>query len=347
MEFSDLLNADMATVGAQLGRGFAWWTGELAAMVPRALRSGGARARTIAQMQGGDIVFVRDGRRLAAAPADGRVTLAVPRASVLVREVVLPRLPRADTRRLLALDLDRLTPLDPATAVFDFEALAGDPQPRRQRVALAVMNRSAGAAALMQARAAGLDPQALGVADGEGGARFDFLPGLREGGARAPLWAQPRTWWIAAAVLLLANIAFAVWRDSADVARVREAVDAQSDAVQLAQRAKARVRGEDARRALLLARRAAQDPLGPLAAATAALPPPAWVQRLAWDGHVLRLIGFTTGAIDPIAALRRSGAFTSVRASTADIPSPLDRYQPFDVSAERGAPAPAPAKPPR
>ncbi len=340
MALADFLQADMATIVTQLRGAFAWWVDELTAMVPAWARRGDGRARVIAQMQGGELLYLRDGRALTTAPANGRVTLALPRASALVREVLLPRLPRADTRRLLALDLDRLTPFSAAQAAFDFEGIAGDVLAGRQRVRLAVIARETGEAALARARAAGLAPDALAVADGDGGARFDFLPtlGLVQ---RRPLWAEPRTWWIAAAVFLLANIGLAIGRDAADVARLRGTVDVQSDAVQLAQRAKARVRAEEVRRAQLLARRGAQDPLPSLAVVTVALPPPAWVQRLSWDGHILRLIGFTNDAVDPLTLLRRTNAFVSVRASNGDIPPPLANYQPFDVSAER-TPAPVP-----
>ncbi len=340
MALADFLNADLETIGAQLRQGFAWWIDELRSMVPAALRGDRARHGVVAVLNGTETIFRRDGNRLAVAPANRLVALAIPPAQALVREVVLPRLPRADTRRLLALDLDRLTPLDPAAAVFDFVGVPGDPPLGRQYVRLAVITRATAAAALARADALGLVPIALGVEHGAAGIEFDFLPALAEERARAPLWAQPRTWWIAVALLLLSNLVFAIWSDAADVARLRDTVVAQSDAVQLAQRAKARVRAEDMRRAALLARRATRDPLPLLATITAALPPPAWVQRLSWDGQVARLIGFTTEAVDPLAALRRSHAFTSVRASSSDVQPALARYQPFDISAE---PASAPS----
>ncbi len=339
MAVADFLNADMATVGAHLRAGAAWWVDELAAMIPRALRSGDARARTVALLSGPEPIFLRDGRRLASPPAGGKVVIALPRVAALVREVVLPRLPRADTRRLLALDLDRLTPLDPASAVFDFQTATGDAPTGRQSVRLAVVTRTTANAALARAADLGLSPLALAIDEGAGAVCFDFLPALADAGARRPPWTDPRNWWLAAALLLLANIGFAVWRDAADIARLTQTVDTQSDAVQLAQRARARVRAEDARRAALVTRRAVHDPLVPLAVATTALPRPAWVQRLTWDGHALRLTGFTTEAIDPIAALRRSGAFASVRPSTSDLAPALARYQPFDLTAERAAPA--------
>lgn len=333
MELRDILNADMATAGAGLRAGWAWWVDELRSMVPGVLRGSRRSGSIIAEMRGTGAAYQRDGRPLAGPPSDGRVALAVPRAQALMRETVLPRLSRADTRRLIALDLDRLTPVDPASAVFDFENAPGEPPPGRQLVRLAVITRAAALTALARADALGLVPHVLCIADGAGGVAFDFLPALAEGGPRAPWWVQARTWWMAAAALLLANLAFAVWRDMADVARLSDTVAAQSDAVQLAQRAKARVRAEDVRRAAWAERRAAQDPLPPLAAATLALPAPVWAQRLGWDGHALRLTGYTSAAVDPVSLLRRAPIFSAVHASTSDVAPTMPQFQPFDLTA--------------
>lgn len=336
MALSDLLNADMATTGAQLRVGWSWWLGELGGMVPHALRGEAARTRAVAELHGAEAIFWRDGHRLAAAPA--RAAIALPRAQALVRDVMLPRLPRADTRRLLALDLDRLTALDPAAAVFDFVVLPGEPPGGRQQVRLAVVTRATAVSALARADALGVTPQALGLMDGVGGVQFDFLPNLDQDASRGPLWARASSWWIAAGVLLLANLAFAIWRDMADVSRLSDIVAAQSDAVQLAQRARSRVRAEDFKRAAWSQRRAVQDPLPPLTVATVALPSPVWVQRLAWDGHALRLTGYTTEAIDPIALLRRSPMFSAVHASTSDVAPALPQFQSFDLNATVAVP---------
>ena len=339
MALADLLNADMATLGAAARQAFAWWVDELRAMVPAGLRRSGARGRVLADLSGAEPVFTRDGRRLAAGPGDGRVTVVLPRARALLRETVLPRLPRADTRALIALDLDRLTPLSADDAVFDYAPAAGEQVAGRQRVTIAVVTRAVAGAALARAAAAGLEPVALAVEDGAGGAAFDFLPALA-GGLRMPWWATARAWWGIAGVLAVVNVCVAVWRDGADVARLRETVSAQDDAVTLAQRARGRVRSEEARRAALLARRATHDPLPLLAAVTAALPPPAWVQRLAWDGQSLRLTGFTTQVIDPVSTLRASHRFVTVRQTTTDVPPEVTRYQPFDVTGEVAPPVP-------
>lgn len=329
MALADIMNADLETVGRQLRAGFDWWVDELAAMFP----SRGGRGGVVAELHGATPSFFRDGRRLAGGAGASGVTIALPPAQALVREVTLPRLPKADTRRLLALDLDRLTPLDPLTSLFDFENVEAGAPPGRQTVRLAVVQRATAERALAQATGLGIDPAAIGIADGEGRARFDFLRQLRAGKDKRPLWADARAWWAGAAALLLANVATAIYLDSADVTVLSDTVAAQQDAVQLAQRTKGRLRAEDARRAELVARRAAQEPLRPLVAATVAIPAPAWVERATWNGRTLRLVGSTVDGVDVESALRHSPAFAAVHSTSSDIPPTSTTDRPFDMTA--------------
>lgn len=329
MALSDLLNADLETVGRQLRAGFDWWVDELAAIFPAR-----RRGAVVVELHGPTPEFYRDGRRLAGATGHSGATVALPPAQALVREVTLPRLSKADTRRTLALDLDRLTPLDPATSLFDFEPADAVGPANRQVVTLAVVPRATAERALAQATALGIAPAAIGIADGEGHARFDFLRQLQAGKGARPLWADARAWWLGAGALLLANVTASVYLDSRDVGALSDTVAAQQDAVQLAQRLKGRVRAEDARRTALVARRDAQEPLRPLTAATVAVPAPAWVQRAVWDGHALRLIGFTVEGVDVESALRRSPAFAAVHATSSDIPPTNPAFQPFDLTAD-------------
>lgn len=327
MALADLMNADMATVGGWLRGGWTWWTGELAAMAPGLARAPGS-GLPVAVMGPGGPVFERGGRRLAAAPR-GAVRLALPADAILARALVLPRLGRADTRRLLALDLERLTPLPAGTALFDHEVLAGEAPPGRQRVRLVVVARAAAAAVLARARAAGLEVAALGEATGA----IDVLPEL-DGVGAAPWWARARAWWAIAGALLLLNLGVAIGRDRADVERLRAVTDAQGDAVAVAQRARAGVRREVRAREAWAARRAAGEPLRVLAAATRALPREAWAQRYEWDGARVRLGGFARAGFDTVAAFRRSPEFVGVRTGTPEGTTLTPATEPFDLTAE-------------
>lgn len=331
MAATDLLNADMATLGRLVRDGFDWWRGELVGLVPPGLgRALGGAAETVAELSPeGRHTLYRGGR--AVAGAGGRAAVALPRGAVLERTLVLPMLSMRDTRALVALDIDRLTPFAAADIVFDLEPVTRDPVAGRQTLLLAILPRTTGLAALAQARAGGIEPIALGqsLAPGSGELRHDFLAAL-EADAR-PWWARRGYWWGAVGLMLALNVGVAIWRDVRQTDAMAELVAAQSDGVALAQRLRGRVAAEDARRAALVARRGANDPLPLLAAATAALPPPAWVQRAQWDGKSLRLTGFAPG-IDPVAALRRSPALGPVRAASADLAPDTAAGTPFDLA---------------
>ncbi len=326
-----ILDADMATLARSLRRGWLWWTGELALLVPRPWRDGNAAAGVLAEppeLPGQAFRLSRRGRAIAPGTSPrGRVMLALPVGDVLVREVAVPAtLGPADLRRMLALDIDRLTPLDAAAVFFDVARSAPD------TARLAVVKRGRATDALAAAAAAGLSPAALCIVE-DGRPRFDFLPSLRAAGVAPARGAVRERWWAAVGVLALANVATLVLRDRADVGALADAVEAQQPELAVATAARTRVAGERARRAGIAARRARAEPLAALAAVTAALPGGAWVQRYAWDGRTVRLIGYQRGAIDLAAALRRAPRLTDVRASTSDVPAQLEAGQPFDVTA--------------
>lgn len=83
----------------------------------------------------------------------------------------------------------------------------------------------------------------------------------------------------------------------------------------------------------LVAERDANDPLGPLALTTIALPEGAWVQRYVWTGESLRITGYKAPGSDIQTALRRTGRFASLQTSVSDPTAEGGGGQPFDVSA--------------
>ena len=206
MTLSELLNSDVTTVGQWLRGGLAWWVGELAGMLP-------ARARvwfetrpslSAEPLEEGGYRFTRNGRTvmetLGAARRPRQVTLRLPREHVLLREVPAPAMPERDLRRMLQLDIDRLTPFR-SNQVFVDVALG---QTGSRSAIVAAVPREYAVEALAQASAAGLDARTLGVAGGsEAEQVLDFLPAMREAkvvpqarltracGPRGPWW---RSW---------------------------------------------------------------------------------------------------------------------------------------------------------
>jgi general secretion pathway protein L len=288
--------------------------------------------------------YWRDGRPVAGA-AVGRaaaVAVVLPPGAALTREVQFPRLPLADVRRMVALDLDRLSPLRPDLVFVDVEVVDRDSAAGRQTVLVGVLPRETAARQLAAARDEGLSPKALRVAAAEGPAgegpvgRFDFLPAVRRAAGEKPTGRTARYWWMAAGALLVVNLAVLVGRDILAVSRLRDEVAAQRGAVDAVLAVRRRVEGETTRRLDLVARGTRNEPLRMLAALTAAIPAGAWVQRLEWNGQTLHVVGAKGAEVDMFAALRGSPAFTNPRAAPAEAAARAGPGQPFDITADAG-----------
>ena len=337
MTAQGFLETDVSGLGRQLRAGLRWWLDELAQMLPDGVREAlAARPSLCAELSGeGDFRFSRKGRAVAAPPRSGKrtpVVLLLPAAQVLVRRTRAPMLAGADIRRLLLLDLDRQTPFR-AEDVYAAVAWDRADQAGRRPASLAVVSREAADAALAQARAAGLEPLALGLAGAEGfETALDFLP---QAAGPTAVGGRGRRWiWGAVALLALANLLAAVLKDEASVGALREQARAGRPALQAAMALRRQVMDEDARRQRILEAHGGRDPRLAIAAATRALPDGAWVQRLSWNGRALRLAGYRQEGVDVLAALRASPAFAQVRNSTADTPARLAAGDPFDVTAD-------------
>lgn len=344
MTLQQTLNSemDLASLAALARRGFAWWGEELAGMIParcRALLF--ARSTLFAEQTAeGRWRVWRNGRSTGAgltrSEARRSVGILMPTDAVLVRELELPRMPRADVRRMIALDIDRLSPLNPDLVYFDVDVIDTSGPGSRQKVLLGLAPRAAATEAVEAARAAGLYPGRLSVSldDRDRAPRFDFLPQVLAAKGERPAGSRRAWLWGAVMLLMAFNLAALVGRDVASVADLNRMVEAQRPAASAAMRVRAAVDAEEARRRDLLARRAAADPLAMLNAVTEAVPTGAWVQHLEWNGRNLRLVGFKTGGLDIGAAVRGSGAFINPRAAAAGTATGNVAGQPFDVTAD-------------
>jgi general secretion pathway protein L len=286
----------------------------------------------------------RDGRfvegppgvRPAAPDRRSRIGLLAPPGAVLLRETPAPRMTAADVRRMLSLDIDRLSPLAPDLIHYDMEILERGEGDGPQRVMLGIIPRDAAARLLDRAQADGFEPVALAAPSERDGQapRFDFLPQVLQAEGQSSGDRTRVYLWIAVGALILANLGVLVGRDIIDVSRVQTMVDGQQPVVDAVMRLRRRVQTEEARRLDLLARGRRGDPLRMLNVVSQALPTGAWVQHLEWNGQSLRLVGFKRSDIDLAAAIRGSGAFTNPRALAAEPvvgPTPV---RPFDITAD-------------
>lgn len=336
MNLRQLLSSDVRTLGQSSRAGLNWWLRELGEMVPPSLWQGARRASVIAELSADGTAYRlwRDGRPLAGAPPGGKVELVLSASHVLTRELHLPDLPSSDLRRMISLDLDRLTPFGPEAVYFDVDSIGRDAASGRQLLMLGVLPREAAHAALRHAEALGLEPEGLSVSDDPraGTVQFDFLQHIRAEGAGA----APRRllyWWAGVGALVAANLAALIVKDINDVASLRRAVEAQRPAANAALHLRRRIETERAQRALLLQRRAVGDPLRPLAAVSRVLPKGAWVQHFVWNGRGVRIVGFKNEGADVVAALRAAPEFANVRSQATEVDTGV-AGQPFDVTAD-------------
>lgn len=327
MTLSELLNADMATLSEQGKRGLDWWRSELTAMLPKRFRAGSAqRALTpVARVTATGVTN------------SGPALVMLPPGVGVMRSIELPRAPMSDLRRIVTLDLDRLTPWNGIATIFDLVDAGPAANPARQRVILAAVPHANAQAAIAAATSAGVRPLGLtlAMADGEADRRFDLLPALALGAGSDPAAAAQRHWWGIVASLCLLLVAALVWRDIEDVSVLADAVAIEGAAARTAIQLAGRVEAEDSRRRSLVARRAAHDPIALLDALSRSLPPGAWVQRLSDDGSTIQLSGYARIGTDPVGALRSSPMLGRVTSGDAGGAPSAAGVQPFEIIATR------------
>jgi general secretion pathway protein L len=339
MNAKDLLNMDMETAIQWLLHFWRWWTNELTGMLPPEWRERLTRRnQVVAEMKGDALVYrnVETGQVIAGKPR-GRITFLMQPGRVLVREVELPLLPMSDVKRMIALDLDRLTPFQADQIYFDADIVSRDAENGRQQVAVGVLRRDAAAEILSEVQSRDLTPAALGVKplDGAWTPKFDFLAAMREAEGGGPAQRRSVYWWVGVAALLILNFVILTWRDSSSLDQLRQAVESQAAPVAVAMRTRDRVDHEAERRAQLLDAKEKLSPLPVLDAVTAAMPQDAWVRRFEWNGRSVHIIGARKTSQDILARLEASPVLRNARSLSSDSHVDAAGYQPFEMSAER------------
>jgi hypothetical protein len=342
MKTGTLLDADMTTLVQMSKDGARWWVDELNAMLPGwAQRERRAISGLVAHYGAdGNLRIEGDSAPLGSADqskAPRPATILIPETLCLIRQVALPAMRRADLRKLVMLDLDRLMPFALDTAYADVAPTGTISAEGKYDAAIAALPKAQVKAIYAAATDAGLAPRAIGIADGDDASlRFDFMSGLVDDGLAKPTRSGVAFWWWLLAALFALNVGAMIFRDMQSVAQLATLVESQQPTANAARRLAQRIAGEEGLRGELLARRERDNALAALAFVTRTVPSGVWIQRYSWNGETLRLSGYKQGNVDVVAALRKSGGFASVRASTSDVAAESATGQPFDVTAEWG-----------
>jgi hypothetical protein len=341
MKTGTFLDLDMRELGTRLEQGWRWWSGELTAMVPARMRSDPGRLRgRVARWREDGALQLDDEDALLPPNEEGTAlrpaTITVPASLCLTRTVDLPALGRADLRKLVALDLDRLMPFQPETAYAD--VLPDGTENGRTAAQVCALPKEIAQQVHADALRAGLLPTALGVLDARGTSlAFDFLPALETDGSVPQKQSARGVWWGIVALFFAVNLGLLIYRDMQGVAHLRDLVAAQQPSALAARKLATRIAREESLRTQILGRRETSNPLAMLSFTTRAMPTGSWVQRYSWSGDLLRLAGYKQGDTDVLGALRKTGRFATIRASTSDVAAESATGQPFDVTAETGA----------
>lgn len=330
------LDADMGTLGRIAARGWSRWVDEMAGMLPAALRP----RRTIPPGQR----LRWDGAALSNAahggpPQAGVASILIDPALVLTRTVDRPALPPADLRRMIALDLDRLTPFSLDSAFSDAAVIGAGALPGTVQVHVAAIARPLAEAIASACAEAQIVPRAIGLADADGTTlAADFLPAMRSAGLIGAGRSAAGIWWTLVAIGFALNLALLVYQDIASVQTLQALVDEQARPAGAARKLAAAIQREEQRRDTLLAERRAGDALGVLALTSRTLPRGAWIERLAWDRSQFRISGYKPASLNLLKALRDTGRFEAIRTTVADVATESAEGEPFDISAGRVTP---------
>ncbi|MDE2086199.1 MAG: PilN domain-containing protein [Xanthomonadaceae bacterium] len=290
---------------------FAWWGGELAALLPprwRAALAEGAGWHLLQQVDG-DWRLRRAGQAeplahwsdsldataqqaaLAAAwrdtdPEDRRLALLLPAQLVLRRVLHLPLAARGKLHQVAGYEMDRQTPFSTAQVYYAVRELAQPAPAGRCAVELLVVRRDALDPLLARLRALGIAVDAVDLPQDAGRLGADLLPP-----EQAPRRMRPRlrlNLALAAACVLLAFLAMGSWLHNRERALVR--MQAQVDAMHGEAQQVVALRKQlqdDVGAAGFLVRRKVQRAtvLGVLLDLTRRLPSSAWLERFSIDDN--------------------------------------------------------------
>ena len=333
-----------------LARGWSWWVGELAGMVPRSLTRGRDQAAASLEMSARDAVLVVAGRgggaplRIPLDPDDmaanrarvAPVLRSRPNLAAIIRfddslvlepGVTLPLAAERSLRPILANQIERLVPLAADDVVFEHRIEARSPAAKTISVRLSVATRASIERALALARALDLAPRA--VIAGAGPAMLWRATAKR--GSRTERVLRHA---LEAVAVLLLVAAVGIYLHRLDTIR-----DALRDDIARATRASAAARSLATRSAgtadalaVLQKRQSEIQPLAMLDKLTELVPRTAWVTQLTMRGRNVEMIGFTRKVSSLVARIENHELFYDPKFRSPITMAADGQTERFDIS---------------
>ncbi len=336
-----------------------WWGGELAACIPPVLRRGLSsqqllvavgrdRAEVFRPEQSDDAplatLALSGVEELAAMVAGGRpwrdgdpCRVVMESHSVLHRQVTLPVEAERNLRGVLLASLERYTPLPAGEVYFDYFVSRRVPESRKLEVSLYLAPKARIDALLERLRGAGLRPDAIDVreegADARaGGVGVNLLPA---GGRRRNRRVVFLNRALAATSLLLlaAVLALPVVQKRAQVERLTEAVAAQREAVQQAERTRSEVDVRLQAMQSLQARKTSRpSAIEILTELTRLVPDDGWASQVEIRDDRVRITGDAVSGSDLVRLLTASTIFSDPRFEAPLTQNPKTNRERFVIS---------------
>ncbi len=343
---------------------FAWWGGELAALVPEGLRRRfqADTGQIVFDISGAGImvdqVFRRSHREIgrvaarvddaaveaaALAPLIGKLkmnrfdlVLRMPAAHALRRSLSLPRAAADNLRQVLTFEMDRQTPFSADQVYFDY-LVDGSPSAETIDVELIACPKGEVDAAVERSRAWGVNIDIVDIAGGASGepARINLLPRAPGGAASSGMARLTAVLAVVALVLAAAAVYLPLDRQSRNAALMQaEAAKARAAATHAATLRETIT--ELAGGAEFLAERKRTSPgvVETLDALTRLLPDDTWLQQLRINRDEVRLTGFSAAASSLIGLIERSDRFTEARFRSSVTPDARTKAERFSISAK-------------
>lgn len=326
----------MAPIVRQAGRYWAWWTGELIAMLPEHLQAAILRQDQRLRIETDGLDFVVKAEDGTAAAELGRIAcnaehardfelpvpmtekqLVLPACKVLIRQLTLPLATEENLREALSFELDRQTPFTVEQVYYDCHVRARDNEKQTLTVELVVTPRDYVDELVDKLADYGLSPDRISVPDNaaDGLLPVNLLPAGQRGKI-GPGLARRRNMLLVAANLVLAAAVLA--SPIIQKQRVIQALEPQLQQATEAARSGTELRRQVAQLAAASEYLRHRKHAGPLVMRTIdeitrLLPDNTWANRLDIDSGEIQLQGQSTSSAELIRRLEASPLLQNVR----------------------------------
>ena len=340
---------------------FAWWFGELAAVVPSGVRRAvRGTSRTlllefaeeeivVSYEAGGDSrelgridASLRDHapRRRAMSKLTRKIgrgrtnaTIRLPRNKVLQKSIRLPLATEENLREVLGFEMDRHTPFKSGDVFYDYRVIERDDEAQQIEVELAVAPRAVVDSAMAETRDFGLDPVSVEIAgdDTTGDDVFNLLPPEQDDGKGGHGGRLTIVLGLLALVLGALAVYIPIDRERSEAVHLLDRVAAAKAEAELV----ARLRDEidetiEASGFLVDKKRQAPAVIELLAELTRLFPDDTWLLQFQLRGSNMVIAGYSARASDLVGVIEQSPYFQDAKFRSIvaqDVNVGLERFQ--------------------